>query len=436
MSNIAWEIGIVLALIMANGVFATAEMAFVAAKKVRLRKLADAGNGGARVAVELAASPTRFLSTVQVGITLVGIVAGVFGGATLAEHLARVLETVPWLTAYARPVSLVVVIALITFLSLVVGELAPKRLALGNPETITIHLARPMKWLSVITSPLITLLANATDMLLDLFGVRKQEEPTVTEEEIRMMIEQGHHAGVFHKAEIEMVSGVMRLDQEKVSNLMTPRARIIWLNAADSDEVNWRKIVASSHTYFPVFERNRDNVIGLVSVKSIYANLAAGLPAPLRDLLTPPLVVPESMSGIKLLETFKQSGKHLALVTDEFGNFSGLVTLIDVLEAIVGSLPGERERKTQCQRRQDGSWLVDAMMDIEEFKRTTGIGPLPGDAAGTFQSLSGFIMAQLGRVPEEGEHFDAANHRFEVVDMDRHRIDKVLVTPLPSGKRS
>lgn len=434
MSGIAWEIGIVIVLIMVNGVFATAEMAFVAAKKVRLRKLADAGNANARVAVELAAAPTRFLSTVQVGITLVGIVAGVFGGATLAEHLAKVLETLPWLAPYARPVSLALVIAVITFLSLVVGELAPKRLALGNPESITIRLARPMKWLSVVASPLITLLANTTDFLLNLLGVRKHEEPTVNEEEIRMMIEQGHHAGVFHKAEIEMVSGVMRLDQEKVANLMTPRARIVWLNAADSDEVNWRKIVASNHTYFPVFERNRDNVIGLVSVKSMYANLAAGVPAHLRDLLTPPLVVPESMSGIKLLENFKQSGKHLAMVTDEFGNFSGLVTLTDVLEAIVGSLPGERERRKQCQQRQDGSWLVDAMMDVDEFKRSTGIGPLPGDATGTFQSLSGFIMAQLGRIPEEGEHFDAANHRFEIVDMDRHRIDKVLVMPLAARK--
>ncbi|MBK7997630.1 MAG: HlyC/CorC family transporter [Verrucomicrobia bacterium] len=434
MSGIAWEIGIVLVLIMANGVFATAEMAFVAAKKVRLRKLADAGNASARVAVELAATPTRFLSTVQVGITLVGIIAGVFGGATLAEHLSRVLETIPWLAGYARPVSLTLVIAAITFLSLVVGELAPKRIALGDPEAVTLRLARPMKLLSVVAAPLITLLANATDLLLNLLGVRKHEEPMVNEEEIRMMIEQGHHAGVFHKAEIEMVSGVMRLDQEKVENLMTPRARIVWLNAADSDEVNWRKIVASNHTYFPVFERNRDNVIGLVSVKSMYANLAAGVPAHLRDLLTPPLVVPESMSGIKLLENFKQSGKHLAMVTDEFGNFSGLVTLIDVLEAIVGSLPGERERKTACQQRQDGSWLVDAMMDIDEFKRTTGIGPLPGDAAGTFQSLSGFIMAQLGRIPDEGEHFDAANHRFEVVDMDRHRIDKVLITPVAGRK--
>ncbi len=434
MSGIAWEIGIVLVLIMANGVFATAEMAFVAAKKVRLRKLADAGNASARVAVELAATPTRFLSTVQVGITLVGIIAGVFGGATLAEHLSRVLETIPWLAGYARPVSLTLVIAAITFLSLVVGELAPKRIALGDPEAVTLRLARPMKLLSVVAAPLITLLANATDLLLNLLGVRKHEEPMVNEEEIRMMIEQGHHAGVFHKAEIEMVSGVMRLDQEKVENLMTPRARIVWLNAADSDEVNWRKIVASNHTYFPVFERNRDNVIGLVSVKSMYANLAAGVPAHLRDLLTPPLVVPETMSGIKLLESFKQSGKHLAMVTDEFGNFSGLVTLIDVLEAIVGSLPGERERKTACQQRQDGSWLVDAMMDIDEFKRTTGIGPLPGDAAGTFQSLSGFIMAQLGRIPDEGEHFDAANHRFEVLDMDRHRIDKVLITPLAGRK--
>lgn len=377
----------------------------------------------------LAAEPTRFLSTVQVGITLVGIIAGVYGGATLAEHLASLLKEIPWLASYARPVSLGVVITAIAFLSLVVGELAPKRLALSNPESVTLLLALPMQLLSIAAAPLITVLATTTDWLLNLFGVRKHEEPVVSEEEIRLMIEQGHHAGIFHKAEIEMVSGVMRLDRERIANLMTPRSRIVWLSSSDSDQVNWRKIVASSHTYFPVYEGGKDNLLGLVSVKSIYANLAAGAPTPLRDLLTSPLIVPESMTGVKLLETFKQSGKHLALVTDEFGNFSGLITLIDVLEAIVGSMPDELERKTQCRRRHDGSWLVDASMDIGDFKRAVGLATVPGDDSGSFQTVGGFVLNYFGRLPKEGDRFDSVGLRFEVIDMDKHRIDKVLVMP-------
>ena len=429
MSNIAFELGVIIALILVNGIFATAEMAFVASKKARLRKLAEAGNARARIAVALAAEPTRFPSSIQVGITLVGIIAGVYGGATLAEHLASLLKEIPWLASYARPVSLGVVITAIAFLSLVVGELAPKRLALSNPESVTLLLARPMQLLSIAAAPLINVLATTTDWLLNLFGVRKHEEPVVSEEEIRLMIEQGHHAGIFHKAEIEMVSGVMRLDRERIANLMTPRSRIVWLSSSDSDQVNWRKIVASSHTYFPVYEGGKDNLLGLVSVKSIYANLAAGAPAPLRDLLTPPLIVPESMTGVKLLETFKQSGKHLALVTDEFGNFSGLITLIDVLEAIVGSMPDELERKTQCRRRHDGSWLVDASMDIGDFKRAVGLATVPGDDSGSFQTVGGFVLNYFGRLPKEGDRFDSVGHRFEVIDMDKHRIDKVLVMP-------
>lgn len=422
-----------LLLIAANGVFATAEMAFVAAKKARLRKLAAAGDASAQVAMQMADSPTRFFSTVQVGITLIGIVAGVFGGTTLARELATVFRDVPWLASYAHGLSLTVVICAITFLSLVLGELVPKRLALNQPERITLLLARPMHRLSVWVSPIITLLSATTDFVLRRFGIRKSDEPSVTDEEIKLLIEQGHHAGVFHQAEIEMVESVMKLDQQRVADLMTSAERIVWLNVSDPDEVNWRKIVASSHTYFPVFAKQPRNVLGLVSVKALWANLAAGVSSRLADLVTPPLIVPESMSATQLLETFKRTGKHLALVAAETGKISGIVTLIDVLETIVGHFPTEEQRHAvPCRRRTDGSWLVDAMLDFGEFKRSVGIdGAIPEDAT-PYRSVGGFVLSRLARVPHEGDKFDWDGWTFEVLDMDRKRIDKLLVTRTPS----
>ena len=428
MSIITLEIAILLLLIAANGVFATAEMAFVAAKKARLRKLAEAGDASAKVAMQMFESPTRFFSTVQVGITLIGIVAGVFGGTTLARELAEVLREMPWLAPYAHGVSLTVVICVITFLSLVVGELVPKRLALNDPERITLLLARPMHRLSMCVSPLITLLSATTDLVLKCLGFRKGVEPSITNEEIKTLIEQGHHAGVFHQAEIEMVEGVMKLDEQTVADLMTPRARIIWLNADDADEVNWRRIVASSHTYFPVREKRPDKVLGLVSVKAMWANLAVGAPSRLRDLVTPPLIVPGTMSATQLLETFKQHGKHLALVGDEFGQIEGLVTLIDVMEAIVGSLPADGPRHQKlCRQRSDGSWLVDATMDFNDLLRVLHIENLSQGDAAAYRSVGGFVLSHLSRIPDEGDHFEWGDFSFEVVDMDRHRIDKLAV---------
>jgi putative hemolysin len=323
MSPFVLEAGVVLVLIFANGLFATAEMAFVASRKSRLKRMAEQGTAGAQVALELAENPTRFLSTVQVGITLIGILAGAYSGARLAGPVATELSRLEWLAPYAGALSLAVVVSVITILSLVLGELVPKRLALSNPEGFYLRLAGSMQRLSRLAGPVVGLIGGATDWFLSLLGVPKAAEEGVTEEEVRMLIRQGQHAGVFEQTEVELVEGAMRLDQERVADLMTPQSRIVWLNMADADEVNWRKIVASNHTYFPVCEGQRDNVRGMVSVKAMWANLAAGLPARLKDLLTLPLIVPETLSAVRLLETFKHSGKHLALVSDEFGNIQG-----------------------------------------------------------------------------------------------------------------
>ena len=440
MADIGFEALIVLLLILANGVFAMAEMAVVSSRKTRLKQLAQNGNKRARLVLQLVESPNHFLSTVQFGITMIGILAGAFGGATIAEKLSVSLSRIDWLASYSDQLALGLVVALITFSSLILGEIVPKRLALHAPEKTSMTIAGPIDKLGRIVSPLVGIISWVTDSLLDLIGVRRQEEPTITREEVQVMVEQGSHAGVFHHAEIEMVEGVMRLDEERVGDLMTPRPKIIWLDANDSKDTNWRKIVTSNHSYFPLYEENRDHVIGMVSVKAMWANSEAGVETDLRNLAVPPLIVPETMIAVKLLESFKQTGKHIALVTDEFGGVTGLVTLIDVLEAIVGDLPSEEEKHREPYlRREDGSYLIDAMMEIDDFKELLSLEALPNESVDDYHSVGGFALSLLGRIPSEGDSFHHGLFRFEIVDMDRHRVDKILAIPLsspPQGEES
>lgn len=435
--SIGLEITIIVALIVANGVFAMAEIAIVAARKTRLRKLAETGDARARAALELASAPNRFLSTVQIGITLIGVLAGAFGGATLAEEIARGLDGVRTLQAHSEWVSVAIVVAGITFLSLVIGELVPKRIGLNNPEEIARLLAGPMNRLSGVARPVIAVLSAVTDGVLKLLGVRPKPEQPVSEDEVRTLIEQGLRAGVFHRTEQELVNRVFQLDELTVHDLRTPRARIVWLKLQDGPEANWRKIVTSGHSWFPVYEGNRDNVIGIVSVKALAANLALTGSADLKNLLTQPLYVPFSMNATRLLELFKQSRKHVALITDEFGSVEGLVTVTDVMEAIVGEVPSaDAPRKELIKLRDDGSWLCDAWVEIEHLRRRIGVRSLPGEGEEEFQTLGGFVLHQFGRIPSEGDHFDYAGLRFEVIDMDRHRIDKVLIKPSDSSPQS
>lgn len=437
--NSLTEILVIFLLLLANGIFAMAEIAIVSSRKARLKALAGEGSRNAQVALTLAQDPTRFLSTVQIGITLVGILAGAFGGATLSGKLAVWLAQFPALEPYSRALSIFIVVGAITYFSLIIGELAPKRIALTNPEARAMLLAKPMAFLSRIASPFVWFLTVSTNVILKGFGLGKGVETPPSEEEISHMIEQGTTAGVFHRAERAMVEGVLRLDELPVTEIMTRRTKIVWLNISDQDEVNWRKIVASGHSHFPAYEGTRDHVIGMVSVKSLWANAAMSVANELRNHLVKPLFVPSSITAVQLLEIFKKSGKHLALVTDEFGSIQGLVSLIDVMEAIVGDLPQPGDRHIPgAVQRDDGSWLVDGAMPIDEVKQRFATGPLPREESETFETLGGFIVDRFGHIPAAGENFTWNGWRFEIVDMDRHRIDKVLVSkiPPPSGHRA
>jgi putative hemolysin len=427
--NGGFEAVFILVLILFNGVNAMAEIAVVSSRKNRLKKLADEGDARARIALDLAENPTRFLSTVQVGITLIGILAGALGGARLAERLVPVLKQYAFLEPYAEGAAMVVVVASITFLSLTLGELVPKRIGMTHPERIAMALARPMNRLSKLTGPAVTVLSWTTEAVLKVFGVKRREEAPVTEEDVRMMMLQGLHAGVFHRTEKELIEGVFQLDALLVDDIMTPRTRIVWLDIDEPNEVNWRKIVSSGHTYFPAFQENRDKVKGMVSIKSLWANLALTESCEINDLLLEPLIVPTSMTSTALLETFRKTGIHIALAANEFGGIDGLVTLNDVVEAVVGALPSrEQPRKPKLRKRDDDSWISDALLGINDLKKLMGAGELPGEKDGDFQTLSGFILHRMGRIPNEGETLQVGEFRFEIIDMDGHRIDKVMIT--------
>ena len=430
MSQVAFEIAVIFLLLIANGAFAMAEIAVVSARKARLRRLADQGNHKARIALELAESPNRFLATVQIGITLVGIFAGAFGGATLAAKLAEPIAQISFLAPYADKIAFAIVVVVITYFSLVLGELVPKRFGLSNPEGISMAVARPMNWLSKIALPLVSFLSVSTETLLRLLRFKPEKELTVSEEEVRVMMLEGVRAGAFNKVESDIVSSALGLDELPVREIMTPRPKVIWLNQDDRHDQIWHKIVVSNHSHFPVYKGNRDHTVGGVSVKAIYANLAAGAGVNLKDLTIPPLIVPESQTVLQLVETFKQSGKHIALVTDEFGDIVGLVTLNDVMEAVVGKFPSQDERaKPAVRTRDDGSWLIDAMIDLDAVEKALPGFKFGGNAYTEYQTLAGFVVKTLGRVPKEGETFEAQGYVFEVLDMDRHRVDKVLVLP-------
>jgi putative hemolysin len=428
MKQVLVEVAIIILLLMMNGVFAMAEIAVVTSRKSRLRRLAVQGNAKARAALELAESPTRFLSTVQIGITLVGILAGAVGGATLATELGKALAGP--LGTYAEPAAFVIVVAIITYCSLIVGELVPKRVGLSAPEGVAMAIAGPMTFLAKLARPVVSVLSVSTEGLLRVTGLRPAKEAAVSEEEVRVMMQEGVRAGAFNKVESQIVHSALELDQLPVRDIMTPRPKVIWLNVEDPHEQIWHKIVVSDHSHFPVYEGNRDHTVGIVSVKAIYANLAAGAGVKLKDLMIRPLIVPETQTVLQLVETFKQSGKHIALVTDEYGSMVGLVTLNDVMEAIVGEFPTQGERaKPKAQRREDGSCLIDAMLDLESVEAA-----LPGFKVGIerhseYQTLAGYVVKTLGRVPKEGETFEAEGYVFEVLDMDHHRVDKVLAWP-------
>ncbi|MBG1240913.1 hemolysin family protein [Nostoc sp. NZL] len=435
MSSITFEILIILVLVIANGVFSMSEMAIVSARKVRLQQLANQGDAKARAALKLAESPNQFLSTVQVGITLIGILTGAFGGATIAEKLAIYVGRVPFLAPYSEPISFGIIVLIITYLSLIVGELVPKRLALNNPERIASIVAIPMRALSAIASPMVYLLSASTDLILRLLGITASTEPQVTEEEIKILIEQGTEAGTFEEAEQDMVERVFRLGDRPVSYLMTPRPDIVWLDLDDSPEENRQKMVDSAYSRYPVCQGGLDNVLGVIPVTDLLARSFRGEPLDLTVGLRQPVFVPESTRGLKVLELFKQTITHMALVVDEYGVIQGLVTLNDIMSEIVGDVPStDGQDQPQAVQREDGSWLLDGMLPVEEFLELFGMEEWESEERGSYQTLGGFVITHLGRIPAAADHFEWQSMRIEVMDMDGNRVDKVLV--VPKGNKS
>ncbi|MEH1768065.1 hemolysin family protein [Nostoc sp.] len=430
MSSITFEILIILVLIIANGVFSMSEMAIVSARKVRLQQLANQGDAKARAALKLAESPNHFLSTVQVGISLIGILTGAFGGATIASRVAVYVRLIPLLAPYSEPISFGIVVLLITYFSLIVGELVPKRLALNNPERIASIVAIPMQALAAIASPVVFLLSASTDLILRLLGITASTEPQVTEEEIKILIEQGTEAGTFEEAEQDMVERVFRLGDRPVSYLMTPRPDIVWLDLDDSAEENRQKMVDSSYSRYPVCQGGLDNVLGVIPVTDLLARSFRGEALDLTIGLRQPVFVPESTRGLKVLELFKQTITHMALVVDEYGVIQGLVTLNDIMIEIVGDVPStDGQDQPQAVQREDGSWLLDGMLPVEEFLELFGMEQWESEERGSYQTLGGFVITHLGRIPAAADYFEWHSMRIEVMDMDGNRVDKVLVIP-------
>jgi putative hemolysin len=426
----AIELAIILLLVLTNGVFSLAEMAVVSARKTRLKQQADEGDKGAQAALALAHEPTRFLSTVQVVITLIGILTGALGGATIAAQIAAWLGRFPALAPYSQAIGVTVVVLVITYLSLVLGELVPKRMALNRAERLAAWLAPGMNTLTRLLTVPVSLLSASTEFVLRLLGNKPSDEPAVTADEVRMMIYEGTRLGIFEATEQEIVERVFRLGDRRVSTMMTYRTDIVWLDVEDSLEENLQKVIQAGHSRFPVCEGKPDAVLGIVRVKDVFAQTQGGRALDLRALLRPALFFPETISALQVLERFKEKKEHTALVVDEFGGIAGLVTMNDVLEAIVGDIPSveEEDQEPEVVRRADGSLLLDGMLSIHELKDVLQLKELPDEEQGDYETLSGLLMAQLGRIPITGDIYEWEQLKFEVVDMDGYRVDKVLVS--------
>ncbi|HEX5905408.1 MAG TPA: hemolysin family protein, partial [Propionibacteriaceae bacterium] len=420
------EILIVLALVLLNGYFAMSELAVVSARPARLEALARKGSRRARLALALARDPGRMLSTVQIGITLVGIIAGAFGGATLAEPLDNALARLPGLAPVSAEIAYTLVVLAITYLSLIVGELVPKHLALRAPERIASLVAPVIDLLSRISTPPVWLLEKSSLFVLRLLGSEVQPRETVTEEEVRTLIAEGTRTGVFHKQEQEMIIRVLRLADRPVRAIMTPRVELVWLDVEDDPPEIARVIKESGHGRFVIGKGSLDEVLGIVHVRSLLDARLAGRTLDLRAAVRPALVVHDNMPVLRALEVLRQARVSMALVVDEYGEVEGVVTVEDVLEAVVGDMPERRLGEDPAIiRREDGSLLMDGLLPLDEVKLTLGFESLPDEK--TYHTLAGFILAQFGGVPEEGQTVAYGGWRFEIVDMDGRRIDKVLV---------
>ncbi len=427
------ELFIIFALMVLNGYFAMAELSVVSAKKALLKAEAEQENNpAAQCALDLAEDPGRFLSTVQVGITVTGVLAAAYGGANLSDRLALFFETVPALAAHAHEVAFAIVVVLISYFTLIIGELVPKRLALARAEAIAMMVARPMNWLSTIGAPLVWLLETSSELLLRLLGLHQLKAGTVTEEEVKTLIAEGTQSGVFAPAEQQMLEGVLRLADRSVRAIMTPTPEIVWLDVEDAPQNIMQAIRTSGYSRFPVARGALDQVLGFVHAKDLLERAFSQQPLDLSACLHEPLIVHDGMPVLRLLDLFKQSKLHVALVADEYGSVEGLVSITDILTSIAGEMPeGADSDEAGATRRDDGSWLLDGTLPIEDAEKALQLRDLRGED--DFHTLAGFMLKGLGRIPVAGDYFINAGWRFEVIDMDGRRIDKVMAIPPKSA---
>ncbi len=416
-----------------NGIFAMSEIALISSRKTRLQHWAEEGRTGAARALKMANDPSHFLSTVQVGITLIGVLNGAIGESAIADKLNAYIAQVPELALYSRSISVALMVLIVTYFSLIVGELVPKRLAMRNPEPIASFFSGPMQVLSVIAFPLIKLLSVSTEIALKLFGRSKLKEPSITEEEIQVLMEQGTEEGVFDRSEHELVSNIFSLDDKVIASIMTPRKDIFMLDLDDSFDHNREKLMHSPYSRFPLCRGGFDQILGIVRAKDILNSQFQGEPIDLPNIAKPPLYVLSNISLMHFLEECKKTRMHFALVVDEYGEVEGLVTLNDVMEAIVGDIgSADLVEEPLMVQREDGSWLIDGMLPVDKFIDLFEVDGLLDEAKGNFHTVGGFVMTQIGHVPTASDWFEWEGLRIEVVDMDKNRVDKLLVSSLES----
>jgi putative hemolysin len=423
------EISLLFALIILNGVFAMSEIALITARRAQLQSLAQNGDGGAAAAIQLGEDPNRFLSTVQIGITFIGIMNGIIGEAALARPFTGWIENLGVQKPISEYLATGVVVVGITYLTIVLGELVPKRLGQINPESIARWVSRPMLWLALVSKPFVRLLSASTALILSALGIEEQGRRSVTQEEIHLMLAEGSSAGVIEHEEHQMIRNVFRLDDRQIASLMVPRSDVVYLDIEEPLEENIKRIEASEHSRFPVLKGSWDEILGVARARQFLTQTLRGEKPDLTENLHLPVFVPESLTGIELLENFKNSGTHLAFVIDEYGEVQGVVTLEDVMEAITGEFKPKRPEDAWAVRRDDGSWLLDGFIPVPELKDRLGLKEVPEEEKGRYNTLSGMVMLLVGKLPQTGDRCEWERWTFEVIDMDGNRIDKVLATP-------
>ena len=422
------EIILLFSLIVINGVLAMSEVALLTSKRAKLSAMAGRGKKSAEVAMRISEDPTQFLSTIQIGITSIGLLSGIVGESIFAKPLAIWLQSVGFPDGIADVSATVFVVLIVTFIAITVGELVPKRIGQSNPEQIATVIATPMLILSKATKPFVVILTVTTNTLLRLFGIGKHKEATVTEDEIEAILDEGSVAGLIEDQERELVKNVFRLDDRKLGSLMVPRSEIIFVDINDPEAESFNQIAQSVRSRIPVCDGGLDSIIGVLTAKTALSTVARGEKLSLQENLDPPLYVPETLTGMDLLEQFKQSRTHIAFVVDEYGGLEGLVTIQDIFDTLIGEIVTEGEEATDPVQRDDGSWLFEGDTSIPEIKDCLGIDELPEQDKGRYHTVSGLILLLLGKMPVAGDSVVLADWKLEVVDMDGRRIDKILAT--------